>query len=264
MILPYYYWYYVSAIPPHICDQILELGISTLHDRKTKHGPQATNAATGGWKEKPLSDSNSAVPVNSDSIEEAMTKGVDLEKAYVRDSEVVFLTNKELFELVQPYVSEANKNAGWNFDWDTTEDFQFTKYSENQFYGWHTDCSDRPYEMFDSNVHPIHKNPDGTPFLDQFGDVVPENQLHTVAPRLVGKIRKLSCTISLNDPSEYEGGNLRFDLGPHRDDRYHTCTTIRPKGSVVIFPSFVYHQVTPVTKGTRYSLVCWNLGPPWK
>jgi PKHD-type hydroxylase len=81
---------------------------------------------------------------------------------------------------------------------------------------------------------------------------------------MINKIRKLSVTISLNDPDEYDGGNLQFDFGPHKENRYHTCTEIRPKGSVIVFPSHVYHQVTPVTRGTRYSLVCWNLGAAFR
>ena len=42
------------------------------------------------------------------------------------------------------------------------------------------------------------------------------------------------------------------------------CEEIRPKGSIIVFPSFLYHQVTPITKGTRYSLVMWVLGRPWQ
>ena len=42
------------------------------------------------------------------------------------------------------------------------------------------------------------------------------------------------------------------------------CKEIRPKGSMVIFPSFVWHRVKPVTKGSRYSLVIWNLGRPFQ
>jgi PKHD-type hydroxylase len=42
------------------------------------------------------------------------------------------------------------------------------------------------------------------------------------------------------------------------------CTEIRPRGSIVVFPSFMWHRVKPVTKGTRYSLVLWNIGDPWK
>jgi len=42
------------------------------------------------------------------------------------------------------------------------------------------------------------------------------------------------------------------------------CKEIKPKGSVVVFPSFVWHRVKPVTAGTRYSLVIWNLGWPFR
>ena len=51
-----------------------------------------------------------------------------------------------------------------------------------------------------------------------------------------------------------------------RDENKHVLTVkeILPKGSIVVFPSFVWHRVQPVTKGTRYSLVIWNLGYPFK
>ena len=39
---------------------------------------------------------------------------------------------------------------------------------------------------------------------------------------------------------------------------------ILPKGSVIVFPSFVWHRVKPITQGTRYSLVVWHLGKPFK
>ena len=41
------------------------------------------------------------------------------------------------------------------------------------------------------------------------------------------------------------------------------CNQIKNKGSIVVFPSFVWHKVRPVTKGLRYSLVAWNLGNPY-
>ena len=68
---------------------------------------------------------------------------------------------------------------------------------------------------------------------------------------------------NLTNPKNYKGGNLKFDMGPHHPKRYHTCTEIRPRGSIIVFPSHLYHQVTPVTEGTRYSLVMWNLGRPF-
>ena len=80
-----------------------------------------------------------------------------------------------------------------------------------------------------------------------------------------GKVRKLSMTINLTTPDQYKGGNLKFDFGPHAGrGRFKTCQEIRPQGSIIVFPSFIQHQVTPVTSGTRYSLVVWSLGKPFR
>ena len=49
----------------------------------------------------------------------------------------------------------------------------------------------------------------------------------------------------------------------HGEDKI-ICPDIRSKGSVIIFPSFNWHRVQPVTNGTRYSLVMWTLGKPWR
>jgi len=60
---------------------------------------------------------------------------------------------------------------------------------------------------------------------------------------------------------------LEFDFGSSEPDKKHhtrICTEIKSQGSLVIFPSFVQHRVKPVTKGTRYSLVIWSLGQPYK
>ena len=88
------------------------------------------------------------------------------------------------------------------------------------------------------------------------------NQIHQITAR----IRKLSMTCQLTDGSEYKGGELEFDFrnyDPHmRDESKHRiqCKEILPKGSIIVFPSFVWHRVKPVTSGTRYSLVVWHLG----
>lgn len=67
--------------------------------------------------------------------------------------------------------------------------------------------------------------------------------------------RKLSLVIQLSDPTEYEGGNLLLHTS-------HEPTIIqKEKGMVVCFPSYTLHEVTPVTKGERYSLVVWVHGP---
>ena len=73
-----------------------------------------------------------------------------------------------------------------------------------------------------------------------------------------GPIRKLSLTIQLSDPAEYEGGNLELFFA--------NDPVIAPKeqGFLAAFPSYTLHGVTPVTKGTRYSLVAWITGDPFK
>ena len=71
-------------------------------------------------------------------------------------------------------------------------------------------------------------------------------------------IRKLSLTIQLSDPSDYEGGDLEILRGGSPEQ------TVRGKGATVIFPSYMLHRVTPITKGTRRSLVLWLGGSHFK
>jgi len=262
MILKYNYWYFISAIPEYICDQIVEMGLRKMYDDREKYGDSVVVGSTGGWRQK--QKGRDAIPSNHETAAALVKKGIDINNVYLRDSAVTFLDSPILYDLIWPYINEANKQAGWNFEWDYTEEMQFTKYGVDQFYGWHADSSELPYREFDPKVDPIHKNIDGTPYINQFGETVPEDHHAVTNSNMFGKIRKLSVTVSLNDSSEYEGGNLQFDLGAHRPDQYHTCHEIRPKGSVIVFPSHVHHQVTPVTKGTRYSLVSWSLGAPFK
>lgn len=75
--------------------------------------------------------------------------------------------------------------------------------------------------------------------------------------------RKLSATIQLTDESKYEGGDLSFENLEEYPSK-EANTAMRQKGTVVFFPSFIRHSVTSVTKGKRYSLVAWFLGPDWK
>lgn len=70
--------------------------------------------------------------------------------------------------------------------------------------------------------------------------------------------RKLSVVLQLSDPDEYEGGELKLYTS-------HEPTTIKKeKGLVVSFPSYTLHEVTPVTRGERYSLVAWVHGPAFR
>lgn len=72
--------------------------------------------------------------------------------------------------------------------------------------------------------------------------------------------RKLSVVIQLSDPTEYKGGVFEFDPEipqPNADD-------LRKKGTIIVFPSFIRHRVTPVTSGVRKSLVSWIEGPKFR
>ena len=71
-------------------------------------------------------------------------------------------------------------------------------------------------------------------------------------------VRKLSLVLQLTDASEYEGGNLEL---------YHGNYNIKIKkqrGLIVVFPSYCFHRVTPVTYGERQSLVSWICGPKFR
>ena len=206
MQLENYYWCFREAIPLRICDDIISYGKS-LKEQK---------ALTFGFSDNP--------------DDMSLNQKKELEKK--RKSNIVWMNPLWIYKEIHPLIHQANRDAGWNFQWDWTESCQFTKYKLNQYYDWHTDAGSTPYNKpNDFNSH--------------------------------GKIRKLSATISLVDGSEYEGGDLELDFRNKEENDPHTIKNLRKKGSIVIFPSFVWHRVTPVTSGQRYSLVCWNLGQPY-
>jgi PKHD-type hydroxylase len=70
--------------------------------------------------------------------------------------------------------------------------------------------------------------------------------------------RKLSIVVQLSDPSEYVGGELKLHTS------HDPIVINKESGMVVMFPSYTLHEVTPVTKGERYSLVAWVHGPAFK
>lgn len=71
-------------------------------------------------------------------------------------------------------------------------------------------------------------------------------------------IRKLSFTVQLSDPNDYQGGDLCLYLGDSPE------VMKREQGYVAVFPSYVLHEVKPVAQGTRYSLVSWITGKPFR
>jgi PKHD-type hydroxylase len=70
--------------------------------------------------------------------------------------------------------------------------------------------------------------------------------------------RKLSLSLQLTDPSEYEGCDLQF-FGSRQLE-----VAPRLRGAVIVFPSYTLHRVTPITRGTRKSLVVWANGPRFR
>ena len=74
-------------------------------------------------------------------------------------------------------------------------------------------------------------------------------------------VRKLSISIQLTNPEEYEGGELKLYDG---DDDDEANVMDKTQGTLIIFPSYVLHEVMPVTKGTRNSLVTWVTGKQFK
>ena len=289
------YMYYKSAIPEKKCKEIISLGLSKMVVDEKKG--ISKNASTFDGKEKGGVDSkgkktSSKIMVGGATKATLKKKGIDVSKAYVRDSHISWLNERWLYDLFHPYVHHANKQSGWNWEWDFSESFQFTVYhghkSKGQFYGWHADGqSDWPGAYKPAikvgetkDKKPIFKhaerNEDGTIKLDGKGNPVPSTKDVPLRPNgmlapgftdnqhMWDKIRKISMTVNLTNPKNYAGGNLKFDFGHHNAKRFHVCNEIRPTGSIIIFPSYTHHCVTPVTRGTRYSLVLWSLGKPWK
>jgi PKHD-type hydroxylase len=125
-----------------------------------------------------------------------------------------------LYERMMKLSVEANAEL-WKFDLRTAlESIQYTEYyaSENGHYDWHQD----------------------------------------IGPGELPSKRKVSITIQLSESGDYEGGDLMICTGSNGSgklDNNEICP--RGKGVGVLFPSYMMHRVSPVTKGTRKSLVLW-------
>ena len=146
----------------------------------------------------------------------------------IRNSDICFFDDIPwVNRIIDPYIREANRNSGWRFDISCSEPFQFTKYALNQHYHWHQDSLPNPY---------------------------PEGH------KRAGLTRKVSTSIILSDKKDYKGGDLLFNyqVGANKIDKLKLDNL--EVGSIVVFPSFLWHKVTSVTKGLRYSLVGWYLG----
>jgi PKHD-type hydroxylase len=153
-------------------------------------------------------------------IEKANTTGPTEDS--VRNSHIRWIDYNEKSAWLYKHLSELIQTANnemWNFDISYIDDsIQYTEYHDN---GGHYDWH------LDVGMYPVNH-------------------------------RKISVTIQLSDPDDYEGGDFEVmtssipDIAP------------RKKGCAILFPSYLLHRVTPVTKGIRKSLVIWVNGQPLK
>tara|TARA_B110000285_G_C14973599_1_gene537822 strand:- start:123 stop:752 length:630 start_codon:yes stop_codon:yes gene_type:complete len=156
----------------------------------------------------------------------------------VRNSQVKwipFLKEWEwLYQKLNSVITSANQEA-FKLDLkDMNESIQYTEYSSEYDgkYGWHVDL----------------------------GTEYPSSH------------RKISTTIQLSSPSEYEGGYLQLfnnSMNPSNPEDqkglpHYLQNSPKVLGTATLFPSFIPHRVTPVTKGIRKSLVLWVGGTPFK
>ena len=141
-----------------------------------------------------------------------------------RKSKTCWVDDQWLYDIVFDFMNNANVSSGWNFEISSAETMQVTKYKKGDYYNFH----------YDGN---------GFTKID-----TPKNKLTH------GKTRKLSMTIILNE--DYEGGEFEFFS--------HPDLIKEKKGTIIVFPSYMEHRVRPITKGTRYSLVVWFVGEPFK
>lgn len=79
-------------------------------------------------------------------------------------------------------------------------------------------------------------------------------KIHKDVGNKITEKRQLSCIVFLSKLTDYQGGGLVFYGNEKKEGRFRLHTE---KGTLVVFPSEMFHEVTPVTKGTRFSLVMW-------
>jgi len=141
----------------------------------------------------------------------------------VRNSDITWVhpTNQNdwIFKRLGALMGRINYDK-FQLDLDCFEPLQYSKYGPDQHYNWHTDTVNTP----------------------------PNPEL----------FRKLSFSVMLTDPKDYEGGELL--LAPNGNNE--KCDSLkRNRGDIVVFYSNVPHKVAPVTKGERVTLVTWAMGP---
>ena len=142
----------------------------------------------------------------------------DTKKRVTTISWIPFKEMGHMYQDLNKFIQKCNENHFGFGDIRITENAQFTEYPVGGFYDWHMDC--------DTNM--AHEPP----------------------------VRKISMTLLLNDPSEFEGGDLEI-MSP---GKYAPLK----QGHAIVFASFLNHRVNPVKRGMRQSLVVWFGGKPFR
>ena len=193
-------------------------------DRKTCN--KIKRLARNNWEESGVDTSKGT----TDEERKTGRKGDYKPDPKTRISDIFWSTDQWIYDLTFPYMYEANKKAGWNLDIQSAESMQITRYKKGGFYNFHKDGNSDHLSAYDK----------------------PDN------PFLHGRVRKISMSIILND--NYEGG--AFEFASYSKEECSITPIEAKAGDIIFFTSGMEHRVAPVTKGVRYSLVNWFVGPP--
>jgi len=151
-------------------------------------------------------------------------KIIKLDESYRKSiiSWIPFPKALPIYQVIQQWMEVTNSNC---FGFDTvqlSEGGQYAEYSKGGFYNWHMDSNTEMKRM--------------------------------------PAVRKISMTLLLNNPKDYEGGDLEIFCSEKLDSENNKFKL--KQGYAVFFASFLLHRVTPVIKGNRKSLVMWFGGTP--
>ncbi len=149
----------------------------------------------------------------------------------IRNTDISFWGNDHWISGLTMHYAQLANDQVWEYKLSISQGVQFGQYDIGGNYDWHKDEFDQP-----------------------FGKESPEEWQ--------GQSRKLSVSVNLSDSNDYDGGDLMFKdtYGVVIEDQV-MGEKMRQQGSVIVFPSYIVHTVTPVTRGRRYSLVSWVIGP---
>jgi hypothetical protein len=241
-----------GAMAPDVIDQVIEIGNKYVEEDATTTGV-ATHieeaAASYAARGLPVPDFTDIDKV-----------GAELQDMVVEDDDVDFFMWKQnmykslldmrsyrrckkksiplryepwLTSMINHQCHEANLE--WGFDLFWPRQAEVLEYGhEGDKYDWHTDTHLVSNSWEDPHGHPNIR-------------------------------RKITCIWQLSDGDEYEGGDLELtDNFDGRNLVEASKEAMRVKGSVIAFPSFMLHRITPIKSGVRKSMVTWMNGPAWR